>query len=56
MMKLQVLCGGIVPKTQEFLPYRFFFQQSDENGVFPQFWSFEEKVISWFEFQNDWNK
>ena len=34
MMKLQVLCG-IVSKIQEF------FHQSDENGVFSIFWSFD---------------
>ena len=40
-MKLQVLCGK-VPKFQEF--YRPDVYQNDENGVFSQFWSFEEKV------------
>ena len=47
MIKLQVLCG-ILQKIQEFLPSKFFYQ-SDENGVFSQFWSFEEKVyfINW---------
>ena len=46
-MKLQVLCG-IVPTIKDFLPYKFV-QQSDGNGVFSQFWSFEEKVyfVTW---------